>query len=264
MIFLFFSCGKKKEILKIKGSDTELNLLVTLAEVYSNENPNAVISVSGGGSGLGIASLFNQNTDIATSSRELKEEEYKRFKNNGRKIGSFIFAYDALVFIVSNDLAVDSLDLEALKKILEGKIKNWSSVNPKIHKPITIYGRQSNSGTLEYLKKTLNILISPFAKQLNGNAQIMEAVQADNTGIGYVSLGFILSNPNHKVKPLWIKKDENSKAISPLDNNRDYFFVRPLYHFYDKKDSIKVGFFFEFEKSEKAKKIIQEFGYKVF
>ncbi|MFQ3575118.1 MAG: PstS family phosphate ABC transporter substrate-binding protein [Cytophagales bacterium] len=265
MFFLFASCGSETSIIRIKGSDTEVNLTVALAESFSDFDDKTLISVSGGGSGLGITSLFNGNADIANSSRELNADEINRFLNAQKNIIQHVFAYDVLAFVVSNQSDIDSIDLDHLKKVLNGEIKNWQELNPKLSSNINIYGRQSNSGTFEYLKKTLDIQFSPFAKQMNGNAQIMEAVQADPTGIGYVSIGFLTSNPNHRLKALSIKKETSQKAISPLDESAvmkgDYFFSRPLFQFFDAKDSSKVKPFIEFEKSEKASKIIKTFGY---
>jgi ABC-type phosphate transport system substrate-binding protein len=79
VIFLgvfFCSCNAKVETLKIKGSDTEVNLAVLLAEQFHKENSEILVSICGGGSGLGIASLLNGNADIANSSRSMKAEEF--------------------------------------------------------------------------------------------------------------------------------------------------------------------------------------------
>ena len=55
------ACNPNKDSIKIKGSDTEVNLAVSLAEAFYLQNPDIFVSVSGGGSGLGIPSLFNGN-----------------------------------------------------------------------------------------------------------------------------------------------------------------------------------------------------------
>ncbi|MFI5237589.1 MAG: substrate-binding domain-containing protein, partial [Ignavibacteriales bacterium] len=76
---LFFGCKKKEEAaqttISVKGSDTMVNLAQKWAEVYMQQNPNVSIQVTGGGSGTGVASLLNGTTDLANSSRELKESE---------------------------------------------------------------------------------------------------------------------------------------------------------------------------------------------
>ena len=58
-----------------KGSDTIVNLALAWAEAYQSQHPNIRISVTGGGSGTGIASLINGTVDLANASRQIKEEE---------------------------------------------------------------------------------------------------------------------------------------------------------------------------------------------
>jgi len=55
-----------------KGSDTLVNLALAWAERYTQEHPEMRISVTGGGTGTGIASLMNRTADIANASREMK------------------------------------------------------------------------------------------------------------------------------------------------------------------------------------------------
>jgi phosphate transport system substrate-binding protein len=130
--------------------------------------------------------------------------------------------------------------------------------------PITIYGRQSNSGTHAYVKSILNIHFSPYAKQMNGNAQILEAIKADASGIGYVSAGYVLKGNAKGLKILNVYNDD-LKAVSPLDANAiatgSYFFQRPLFQYYKKIDYNKIKPFLDFEKSAVGAEIIQQSGY---
>src|SRR5262245_62672155 len=65
-----------------KGSDTIVNLALAWAEKYQAEHPEVRISVTGGGSGTGIASLINKTVDIANASRQIKPEEVTEAKSN--------------------------------------------------------------------------------------------------------------------------------------------------------------------------------------
>src|SRR5574341_565118 len=58
-----------------KGSDTIVNLALAWAEKYQSDHPEVRISVTGGGSGTGIAALINGTVDIANASRQIKQEE---------------------------------------------------------------------------------------------------------------------------------------------------------------------------------------------
>ena len=85
--------------------------------------------------------------------------------------------------------------------MLNGEYQNWSSLCDE-DLPITIYGRQSNSGTHDYVEKKLDIDFTPYAKQMNGNAQILEAIKADHSGIGYVGAGYVIHGGSKGIKVL--------------------------------------------------------------
>jgi phosphate transport system substrate-binding protein len=263
LLTFFFSCSRNNDTIKIKGSDTEVNLSVVLAEQYHKENDAVLVSISGGGSGLGIASLLNGNADIANSSRSIKHTELDLFKQRKIEIDSFVFAQDAIAFVVSDELPIDSISTADITKILSGEITNWSFFHQK-SMPITIYGRQSNSGTHDFVKSILNIHFSPYSKQMNGNAQILEAIKADDSGIGCVSAGYVLKGSTTGIKVLLIYTDK-SYAVSPLDataiTSGSYFFQRPLFQYFRKSDFLKIKPFFDFEKSEIGANIIQKSGY---
>ena len=263
-ILLLLSCSRDDGTIKIKGSDTEVNLAVQLAESFHNDNPTVFISISGGGSGLGIASLLNGTADMANSSRGINHKELEMFRKRGVQIDSFVFAQDAVAFVVAADLPMDSISTDALANILSGTYTNWSALCQK-DLPINIYGRQNNSGTHDYVKKKLGIAFSRHAKEMNGNAQILEAIKSDNSGIGYVGAGYVMYGGSKDLKVLPIYSEKNKKAVSPLDaamiSSGAYFFQRPLFQYYKASAYEKVKPFLDFEKSEKGQKIIYSAGY---
>lgn len=263
LVLVLSACSANHNTIKIKGSDTEVNLAVLLAEEFHHINKAILVSVSGGGSGYGLASLLNGNADIANSSRSIKKAEIEMFKQKNIEIDSFVFAQDAIAFVTSEKLPIDSISVENIAKILNGEFENWSSLTSS-NMPITIYGRQSNSGTYDYVKNSLGIHFSPYAKQMNGNAQIIEAIKADESGIGYVSAGYVL-NGNADGLTILTVYDGKSKAFSPLDATAiasgDYFFQRPLFQYYRKSNYQKIKPFLDFEKSATGAKIIHESGY---
>ncbi|SKC09179.1 phosphate transport system substrate-binding protein [Sphingobacterium nematocida] len=260
------SCTSKDHSIKMKGSDTEVNLAVNLAEKFTEIDPSFSIAISGGGSGLGITSLLNGQADIANSSRPLSEEEIKQFRDKNIPLKTVVFAEDATAFIVHKDLPLEELDLETLGKILDGRIKNWKELTP-VDLPINIYGRQSSSGTYSFVKKKLKIEFSPSAKEMTGNAQIIEGVKVDKSGVGYIGAGYVSDEPERKqgIRLVKIKETPTAVAYSPNDleaiNNSKYFFQRPLYQFVIESSWEKVRPFIEFEQSEKGKQMIKEHGY---
>ena len=258
------SCFSNQETIKIKGSDTEVNLAVQLAEAFREERNDMFISISGGGSGLGIASLLNGTADIANSSRRIKQSELDLFSKKNIQLDSFIFAEDAIVFVVSDSIPINTITVQNLKGILSGQISNWNEITI-LDRSINIYGRQSNSGTHEFIKKKMNIEFSSRSKEMNGNAQILEAIKFDNSGIGYVGAGYVTGFLNSGFKVLSIQENDSSEAISPLDESKimqhAYYFQRPLYQYFKKESYPKIKQLLDFEKGVTGLRIIKEAGY---
>ncbi|OQP63859.1 phosphate ABC transporter substrate-binding protein [Niastella vici] len=266
LLTMFLSCKPNIHYIKIKGSDTEVNLVVRLAEEFHKTNPDFHVSISGGGSGLGIASLLNGQADIANSSRTMNAYENTLFQKSGIEVDTFVFAEDVISFIVSKYLSLDSISIQDLGKILSGEYNNWVTLTGK-NLPINIYGRQSNSGTHDFVKQKLAIDFSPYAKEMNGNAQIIEAVKADRSGIGYVGAGYVMEagKSNQKIKVLKIVTSKNALAQLPSAPEavikNSYYFKRPLYQFIKKEAREKAAAFLAFEKSDTGRAIIRSAGY---
>src|SRR3989304_10042086 len=106
-LIFFWGCKKKtdveKAVITVKGSDTMVNLAQKWAEVYMQNNPNVSIQVTGGGSGTGVASLLNGTTDLANSSRELKDSEIKTAEQKGITPVVYEVALDGIAVIVHQE-----------------------------------------------------------------------------------------------------------------------------------------------------------------
>lgn len=266
LLLVFSACSRGDRAIKMKGSDTEVNLAVNLAEEFSKDHQDFSIAISGGGSGLGIAALLNGQADIANSSRPLTGEEEAMFKEKNIVLKTVVFAEDATAFVVHKDNPIDEIDVETLSNILNGSVNNWESVSGK-SMPISIYGRQSSSGTYSFIRNKLNVSFSPAAKEMTGNAQILEGVKIDRSGIGYVGAGYIAQGDGNRqgIKVLKIKDDTSPEAVSPLDaeaiKNSLYFFQRPLYQFIPAESWEKVAPFIQFETEGAGRELIQQSGY---
>src|SRR5688572_76532 len=91
----------EKKTITIKGSDTMVILGQRWAEEYMAKFPGAVVQVTGGGSGTGIAALINGATDICQSSRPLGEGERAQIKAKfGREPVEIPVAMDGLAIFV--------------------------------------------------------------------------------------------------------------------------------------------------------------------
>lgn len=264
--FCLYSCNTERQSLIIKGSDTEVNLTVLLAEAYHKSVPSVRISVSGGGTGVGIAAISKGLADIANASREMTESEHKRLQYIGIEVDKYIFAYDAIAIIVNEKLPIDELSVDDLRLIFSGEVTRWNAF-ADIDKRIKIYGRQSNSGTYDFFRDNLNIIFTKTARELNGNAQIIESVRNDLTGIGYVGLGYVIKNGKPSVPGVKILKiaEEGYRAVSPLEltsyEDLTYRFKRPLYQYVRRDAHNRAKGFLDFIQSGEGKNIILANGY---
>ncbi|RME05287.1 MAG: PstS family phosphate ABC transporter substrate-binding protein [Planctomycetota bacterium] len=257
--------GSNANSLQIKGSDTEVNLVQRLAEAFMARHKGAKIAVTGGGSGTGIAALFNGTTDLANSSRPMKPKELSRAKKKGITPVGVVFAMDALSVITHPSNPLKSLTLEQLGLIYRGKIRNFKEVGgPDLE--INLYGRQSNSGTFVYFRDTvLKGDYSPKMKNMPGNSAIVAAVKNDRSGIGYVGIGYVVKG-GKKIEGVHIvplKRGE--EVVDPLhrENIRSgkYPLARPLYQYCNGKPTGLLLKFLQFELSEDGQKIVEEEGF---
>jgi phosphate transport system substrate-binding protein len=261
---------KQSYTITIKGSDTEVQMVSILAQEFSNKNSGIKISVTGGGSGVGIAALLNKEIDIANSSRKITKEEIDNGLNKNLHIQEFIIARDGLAIIINPKNNVQQLTLGQLGKIYKGEIKNWKEVNGP-DRPISLYGRQSTSGTYTFFRDTV-VKDDYYPSMLNmeGNQQIIDAVKSDEDGIGYVAGGYIkdvFDQPLQSIKIVLVAKDANTNPVSPLDiqaiEAERYPIFRPIYQYLPnvpQKGSL-IYKFLQFEFSDEAQTLIAKSGF---
>jgi phosphate transport system substrate-binding protein len=200
----------------IKGSDTMVILGQKWAETYMKKNPGANIQVTGGGSGVGLAALINGTTDIAESSRPMKDTEKTQLQQKrGVSTCELPVALDGLAVYVHDRNPLQELSLEQLEKIYTGAVKNWKEVGGNDER-IILYGRENSSGTYAYFKEHVlkNADYYPTTQTLPGTAAVINAVSKDFRGIGYGGIAYLKG-----VKALKVKKDNSTPAVEPSLEN---------------------------------------------
>ncbi len=178
-----------------------VNLALAWAEQYQTLYPDIQISVTGGGSGTGIASLMNGTVDIANASRAIKEEEIATANENGIEPVEFIVAQDAIAIIVNPENPVEKLTLEQISDIFSGKYTNWIELGGE-DRPIVRLSRETNSGThIYFLEEVLRLgdkenktLFSRDTLLLPSSEGIMVEVRDNPNAIGYDGLGYVTSD----------------------------------------------------------------------
>jgi phosphate transport system substrate-binding protein len=218
-----------------KGSDTIVNLALAWAEAYMQEHPDVRISVTGGGSGTGIAAMINGTADIADASREMKPEEIAAAEANGIDPVEFVAARDAIAVVVNPSNPVNSLTIQQISDIYTGRITNWREVGGE-DRPIVLLSRESNSGTYVYFlenvvrlgKADSNLLFSPNTLLMPSSEGISAEVRQNPNAIGYDGLGYVTADQ----KTVTVAADAQSPAVLPsvaTVNNGTYPISRPLY-----------------------------------
>jgi phosphate transport system substrate-binding protein len=189
--------------IRMDGSTTVLPIAQKVVEAYMKEYPDVSINISGGGSGNGIKALIDGTTDIANSSRFLKDEEVKLAFEKGVYPVPFAIAYDCIVPVVHPDNPVTDISMAQLKSIYMGEIKNWKEVGG-VDKEIVVVSRDTSSGTYEVWEEKVMKKERVYAGALlqASSGAVAQAVSKNKLAIGYLGIGYV----DKSVKALTINK----------------------------------------------------------
>lgn len=220
-----------------KGSDTIVNLALAWAETYQGAHPDIRVSVTGGGSGTGIAALINGTVDIANASRQISADEIKLAQSKGIQPTEFVIARDAIAVIVNPENPIAQLTLQQISDIYSGRIKNWSELGGE-NRPIVRLSRETNSGTHVYFlenvirlgDKNNKTLFSMDTLLLPSSEGIIAEIRDNPNAIGYDGLGYVPTDGS--VKVIALAKDSNGPYVLPsieTVNNKSYPVARDLY-----------------------------------
>ena len=261
VLIMLFAVASASYAQRIKGSDTVLPLSQKEAESYKKVNSKSAVSVTGGGSGVGISALLSGTTEIAQSSRKIKFDEKQKLQEAGKTAKEVIVAYDALAVVVNPSNQVSKLTREQLEGIFTGKIKNWKEVGGANLKIIP-YSRETSSGTYEFFKevvlKNKNYVNGIMSMPATG--AIIQSVGQTKGAIGFVGLAYISKD----VKAIHVSFDKGKSYTAPsvaAAKNKTYPIVRPLYYYYEVKSTAKVKPFIDFVLSAEGQKIVSNVGF---
>jgi phosphate transport system substrate-binding protein len=256
-----------KKTIEDIGSDTIVNLALAWAEAYQKIYPDIRISVSGGGSGTGLAALINGTTDIANASRKIKDEEIAAAEKNGIHPNEIEIARDAIGVIVNPTNPVQQLTLPQISAIYSGKITNWQEVGGE-DRPIVLLSRETNSGThVFFLEQVIRLgnsqdktLFSQDTLLLPSSEGIMAEVRQNPNAIGYDGLGYITPD----VKTLAIAPQDGAEFVKPsvtTVNNGKYPIARPLFVYTNGAPTGEVKDYLDWILGAEGQKIVEQLGF---
>jgi phosphate transport system substrate-binding protein len=204
VVLLLAGCGESIDpnepqgFIQSKGSDTMVNAVQMVAEEFMKDYPHVFVAVTGGGSGVGIASLINKTCDIAAASREMKSKEIEMALKRGVNPKELTVAYDGVAVIVNKGNPVDKLTIEDLHRIFTGRATNWKEFGGPDSSIVTL-SREVSSGTHLYFKEEVIQLGQKDNKEefsqgtllLTSSQAIVEEVAGNEGAIGYLGMGYL-------------------------------------------------------------------------
>jgi phosphate transport system substrate-binding protein len=239
----------------VAGSTTVLPISQKAAEVFMDKNPQADISVRGGGSGVGMSCLIDGTCDIGQASRAIKDLEIEKAVANGRTPKAYVIAMDGIAVVVHPSNNVTGLTKKQLKDIFTGKISNWSEVGGPYEK-IVVISRDSSSGTFEaFGELALNKeKVRADALLQASNQAVASTVGMTKGAIGYVGLGYITSS----IKVVAVDGIEASQE-SVLSGK--YPIGRPLFMYTNGAPKGLAKEFIDFILSSEGQMLVEEDGF---
>jgi phosphate transport system substrate-binding protein len=190
--------------LKSIGSDTLNNLMTLWSEGFRAQYPNVRIEIEGKGSSTAPPALVAGTAHFGPMSRPMKSAETDAFeKKFGYPPSAVRGAVDALAVFVHKDNPIRCLSLQQVDAIFSktrkggaakdvatwgdaGLTGEWAS------KPISLYGRNSASGTYGYFKEValFDGDYKDSVKEQPGSSTVVQGVASDKLGIGYSGVGY--------------------------------------------------------------------------
>ena len=260
------------------GSDTLNNLMTLWAEGFRKQYPNVKIQIEGKGSSTAPPALIEGTAQLGPMSRKMKGKEEDKFESKfGYKPIAFPVAIDALAVYVNKDNPIEGMTMEQVDAVFsktrrrgyEQDITTWGqfSLNgPWKNKPLSLYGRNSASGTYGFFKKKVlkNGDYKDQVKEQPGSASVVQGVTEDQVGVGYSGIGYKTSG----VRAIPLASKEGKPFVEPTFENASkgmYPLARFLYVYVNKAPgkplSPLVKEFMKFVYSEAGQRVVIKDGY---
>jgi len=250
-----FFCSPSFAGITLGGSTTVLPLAQEAAETYMDENPDADISVRGGGSGSGITELIDGALDIADASRAVLPAEKAKAASENIVLKASPVARDAVAVIVHPSNKIKNLSEKQIRGIFTGGINNWKEVGGADEK-IVVVSRDSSSGTFEVFEElALNKeKVRKDALMQASNRGVAEVIASAEGAIGYVGLGYLSA----KVKAVSVSGIMPSAATV---SSGKYAYSRLLYMYTRGEPRGAVKEFIDFVRGKEGQKIAGDLGF---
>jgi len=258
------------------GSDTLNNMMALWAESFQAIYPNVKIQIEGKGSSTAPPALIEGTSQLGPMSRKMKPTEIDKFEAKyGYKPTPIPVALDALAVFVNKDNPIQGLSLQEVDSIFSSTYKKggqsidtWGQVGVEgafANRPISLYGRNSASGTYGFFKK---VALSKgdyknTVKEQPGSSAVVQGIASDLYGIGYSGIGYRTSG----VKAIALASDNGDLFAPTFENcmSGDYPLARFLYVYVNKAPNEELDplthEFIKFVLSREGQEVVLKDGY---
>ena len=211
------------------GSDTLNNLMTLWAEGFRRQYPNVKIQIEGKGSSTAPPALIEGTAQLGPMSRKMKGKEVDKFEAKfGYKPTPYPVAIDALAVYVNKDNPIKGMTMEQVdaafsktrRRGYAEDINTWGQLDLNgvwANRPLSLYGRNSASGTYGYFKKKVlkNGDYKDEVKEQPGSASVVQGVTEDRAGMGYSGIGYKTSG----VRALPLASKQGKAFVEPTFDN---------------------------------------------
>lgn len=260
------------------GSDTLNNLMTLWAEGFRKQYPNVKIQIEGKGSSTAPPALIEGTAQLGPMSRKMKGKEIDAFESKfGYKPTAFPVAIDALAVYVNKDNPIQGMTIEQVDAVFsktrqhgyKENLTSWGQLGLTgmfADMPISIYGRNSASGTYGFFKEVVleNGDYKDEVKEQPGSASVVQGVTEDQAGIGYSGIGYRTSS----VHALPLSMKAGQPLVEPTYENAtkgEYPLSRYLFVYVNKAPnqplSPIVREFLKYVYSREGQKVVIKDGY---
>ncbi len=251
--------GKIAGSITISGSTAMQPLVEKAAENFTGKNPDASISVQGGGSGTGLTQVTQGSVDIGNSDvfaeEKLKEDQSKQLVAHKVVIQGF-------AVVVSEDVTVKNLSKEQISKIFSGAITNWKDVGGT-DQAINVVHRPASSGTRSTFIKTVldnkkEMENDKIGTTQDSNGAVKQSLTSTKGSISYLALSYLNTEDTKGIHPISIDNVAPTKE-NITTNKYPFTSFGIMYTKGEAKDLSKV--FIDYMLGEENKTLIEKLGY---
>lgn len=261
----------RTQSITLAGSTTVLPIANASAVAFMNQYLETIVTVSGGGSGVGYSNILDDVVNIGMASREPKQTEIDNAKSKGRALLLHPIALDAVCVVVNPSVVEGgkqlSLTLQEVGKIFTGEYTYWDEVDAGLpHQQIFVVVREPGSGTRgtfeEFTMDPWDYEVTTGANTRSSNPEVVTAVSGTQYSIGYVGFGFL--NSNMYTVPLY--SESQGADVAPTTDSiasRTYPMSRYLYLLTNKQpqSGSLTDRFIDFILSPEGQEIVEQKGF---